>query len=395
MMLGRDPKQLFTDTDNLAMNDSNPSATPISLINETRWQQVVDRIPSELFVYAVTTTGIYCRSGCASRLPKREHVSFYETSALAEQAGYRACKRCQPTLPQRNQVPDPRITLACEQLDATGEATDLKTLAQATGLSLFHFQRLFKKSTGVTPKQYLAERRRQKLQQSLQTDLSITDALYQSGFNSSSRLYEQSNHLLGMTPSQYKRGGVGLSIQYAIMESFLGQVLVAATDRGICSVDLDQHSQALQARLQERFPKAKIQEGDATFSRWISEVLACIQQPGRSLNLPMDIQGTAFQRRVWQALQDIPPGTTRTYSQLAEQLGQPKSVRAVANACASNPVAILIPCHRVIGKDGKLHGYRWGLERKQCLLTLESSLNHTPDTASLHAIHPNSDTHIP
>lgn len=346
-------------------------------LDEARWQQVIARkkyIDAPGFVYAVRSTGIYCRPGCASRQPNRSNVSFFNTPKQAQQAGYRPCKRCRTDAEPGQDSHLPLIEQACHKIHQSKDMPDLKQLSQAAGMSPTYFQRLFKAVIGVSPRQYGAEYRRQRLQANLQQSTSVTEAIYEAGFNASSRLYENTDRLLGMKPIEYRSGGAGITVTYALAASVLGPVLIAATPKGICGIDLDDNPATLIKRLQARFPKARLQEGGEAFSAWVSDVLACIEQPGRSLNLPLDIRGTAFQCRVWQALQNIPPGQTVTYTQLAAKIGQPKASRAVAKACATNHIAIIVPCHRVIAKDGSLRGYRWGIERKQALLEKESSI---------------------
>ena len=339
-----------------------------------RWRAVEKRIPEagDAFVYAVTTTGIYCRPSCSSRRPNRKNVRFFDTSADAESAGFRACKKCKPQDSDNCRRIDDRIVQACHIIDNSEQSPTLEQLGRAVGLSPYHFQRLFKSALGITPKEYAAGRRMHRMKDSLSQGASVTDAIFDAGFGSNSRLYENSDRELGMTPTTYQNGAQGMVIQYALGRSFLGPVIVAATDKGICAIEFGTSSQALVDQLRQRFPKADIKKGRDDFNRLVQTVTSFIESPSQGLNLPLDIQGTAFQRRVWKALQNIPAGTTATYSDLAEQIGQPKAARAVANACAANKIAVAVPCHRVIRRDGNLGGYKWGLDRKQELLKKES-----------------------
>jgi AraC family transcriptional regulator of adaptative response/methylated-DNA-[protein]-cysteine methyltransferase len=343
--------------------------------DEHRWQAVKRRDPAfdGEFVFAVRTTGIYCRPSCASRPAKRENVSFFSTGAEAETAGYRPCKRCRP---DRLGAPDPQmeaVSQACAQIEQAEEAPRLAELAAGAGLSPYHFHRVFKAITGVTPKAYAAERRARRAADKLRTAETITEAIYDAGFNSSSRFYESTDARLGMTPGAVRRGGAGVLIRFAVGEASLGAVLVAATDKGVCAILLGDDPHALVRDLQDRFPNADLQGGDADFERMVAEVVGLVEAPGQRLDLPLDIRGTAFQQRVWAALTAIPPGKTATYKEIARVIGQPKAARAVAQACGANPLAVAIPCHRVVRSDGDLSGYRWGVERKRKLIDREAA----------------------
>lgn len=344
--------------------------------DERRWQVLLERqqVADPPFIYAVKTTGIYCRPGCASRLPKRDNVSFFSNVQAAREAGFRPCKRCQPD----DEGVDKNAALiktACRFLDEAEAPISLKLLAETIGLSAHHFHRLFKAKVGITPRQYLAERRRQRLQTTLHHSGSVTVSLIDAGFNSSSRFYEHTDNLLGMTPSQFKKRAAGLTIRFSIIaQPVLGFILVAVTERGICSIDIGNDPEQLQQSIIERFANATLSENDPLLSEWITQILNLIKHPGQPSNLPLDIIGTAFQQQVWEILRRIPAGETATYSQIAEVLGKPKAVRAVAKACASNNLAIAIPCHRVIKKNGDLSGYRWGIDRKRLLLEQESDI---------------------
>jgi len=343
--------------------------------DEERWQ-AVKRRDSALdgkFVFAVRTTGIYCRPSCASRPAKRENVTFFMTGAEAEKAGYRACKRCRP---DKLGAPDPQVQAvkrACERIETAEEAPKLAELAASAGLSPYHFHRVFKAITGVTPKAYAAETRARRAADKLRTAGTVTEAIYAAGFNSSSRFYEHTDARLGMTPGAVRRGGAGAVIRFAVGEASLGAVLVAATDKGVCAIMLGDDPDALVRDLQDRFPRAELKGGDAEFERMVAEVVGLVEAPGQRLDLPLDIRGTAFQQRVWAALQAIPPGKTATYTEIARAIGQPTAVRAVAQACGANPLAIAIPCHRVVRADGDLSGYRWGVERKRKLIDREAA----------------------
>jgi AraC family transcriptional regulator, regulatory protein of adaptative response / methylated-DNA-[protein]-cysteine methyltransferase len=343
--------------------------------DEERWQAVKRRDPAfdGKFLFAVRTTGIYCRPSCASRPAKRENVSFFETAAYAEKAGYRACKRCRP---DKLGAPDPQLEAvkrACERIEQAEEAPKLAELAVSVGLSPYHFHRVFKAITGVTPKAYAAQTRAGRAADGLRTAETVTDAIYDAGFNSSSRFYESTDARLGMTPGAVRRGGAGARIRFAVGQASLGAVLVAATDKGVCAILLGDDPEALVRDLQDRFPRAELEGGDADFERMVAQVVGLVEAPGQRLDLPLDIRGTAFQQKVWAALSAIPPGKTATYAEVARAIGQPKAVRAVAQACGANPLAIAIPCHRVVRSDGDLSGYRWGVERKRKLIDREAA----------------------
>jgi AraC family transcriptional regulator, regulatory protein of adaptative response / methylated-DNA-[protein]-cysteine methyltransferase len=355
------------------MRQPNTSRVPAS--DEERWQAVSRRDPAfdGKFLFAVRTTCVYCRPSCASRPAKRENVSFFDTGALAEKAGYRACKRCRP---DKLDAPDPQVQAvkrACERIEAAEEAPKLADLAASVGLSPYHFHRVFKTITGVTPKAYAAEMRARRAADKLRTAGTVTEAIYDAGFNSSSRFYENTDARLGMTPGAVRRGGAGAVIRFAVGEASLGAVLVAATNKGVCAILLGDDPQALVRDLQDRFPRAEFKGGDAEFERTVAEVVGLVEAPGQRLDLPLDIRGTAFQQRVWAALSAIPSGKTATYAEIARVIGQPKAVRAVAQACGANPLAIAIPCHRVVRSDGDLSGYRWGVERKRKLIDREAA----------------------
>lgn len=347
----------------------------VFLSDDDRWEALRKRDLRAYgaFVYGVLTTGVYCRPACASRLPNRENVRFFGNSRDAEQAGFRPCRRCRPEAPEGEQPPVRTVLEACKRIDEAAEPPSLKELATAACLSVFHFQRLFKKIVGVTPKQYAIEKRANRIRERLTKGATVTEAMYDAGFGSSSRFYEKATSTLGMKPTTYKNGAQDVLIRFAVVPCFLGLVLVAATERGICAIDFGDTAKSLEENLRRRFPKAVFQDPDPQFAATIGEVLAFLEnpRPGR-LGLPLDVQGTAFQRRVWLTLQQIPAGDTVSYAEVASRVGKPKAARATARACAANPLAVAIPCHRVVRGDGQLGGYRWGLERKRVLLERES-----------------------
>jgi AraC family transcriptional regulator, regulatory protein of adaptative response / methylated-DNA-[protein]-cysteine methyltransferase len=339
------------------------------------WEAVSrrDRTQDGSFFFGVSTTGVYCRPSCASRPAKRENVSFFATAEAAERAGYRACKRCRP---DKLGAPDPQVQAvrrACERIASAEEAPSLADLATSVGLSPFHFHRVFKKVTGVTPKAYTAAEQARRAADGLRTAETVTEAIYDAGFNSSSRFYETAAARLGMTPSAVRRGGAGASIRFAVGEASLGAVLVAATNKGVCAIMLGDDPDRLVRDLEDRFPRAELVGGDNAFERMVAQVVGLIEAPGQRLDLPLDIRGTAFQQQVWQALSAIPAGRTATYAEIAKAVGRPTAVRAVAQACAANPLAVAIPCHRVVRADGDISGYRWGVERKRKLIAREAA----------------------
>lgn len=348
--------------------------------SEELWRQVAGRQPAEGFVYAVATTGVYCRSGCASRLPKRGNVRFFRTGAEAEDAGFRPCKRCRPN---RDRLIDPRLAAvaeACRMIEAADSPPSLDDLSARAGYSPFHLQRLFQATVGVSPKQYADAVRADRLRRGLKAGAGVADALYAAGYGSPSRVYEKSAALLGMTPASYAAGGRGAEIRYAIADSALGRLLAAATAKGLCMVSLAGEDAILEAELNRDFPAADIARDDRALRPLMERVLGLLDGGAPSAALPLDIRATAFQWRVWRALAAIPAGETRSYGELAAQLGQPGAARAVGRACATNPVSLVIPCHRAVGGNGSLTGYRWGTERKRALLARERAIT-SPDEA--------------
>lgn len=340
---------------------------------DRRWRAVLARDPAldTGFVYAVVTTGIYCRPACPSRRPHRRNVDFFADAATAAQAGYRACKRCHPDRP--TDQPTAMIAQACNLIATAEQPPALTELAARAGLSPSHFHRTFRKITGVTPGDYAAHVRAQRIRRSLGTAQTTTEAIYDAGFRAPSRFYAASREMLGMTVETYRRGGQKMRIMSAAARCSLGIVLVAATDQGVCAVLIGDDAVELDADLERRFPKAVHATANADMERLVAGVVAAIDVPSRAQDLPLDIRGTAFELRVWQALRAIPPGQTRSYGDVAAAIGAPRSARAVARACGANPLAVVVPCHRVVGAGGALTGYRWGLERKRQLLEREEA----------------------
>ena len=346
--------------------------------NDPRWLQVQKRDldADGKFYYSVSTTGVYCKPSCAARAARPEHVQFHKTCEDAERAGFRACKRCKPGQPDLTETHTRIIAESCRLIETVETAISLNDLANKAGLSSYYFHRLFKSVTGLTPKDYAAAHRAKKIRHELNKDTSVTDAIFDAGYNSNSRFYEKSTQMLGMTPSNYKAGGSNTILRFAIGECSLGAVLVASSERGVSAIFLGQDPEILIQDLQDAFPKAQLIGADQDYEALIAKVVGFIEAPlsGQEFikHLPLDIRGTVFQQRVWQALQQIPVGKTVSYSELATLIGLPKAVRAVASACAANKLAVAIPCHRVVRTDGELSGYRWGVERKKALLDLES-----------------------
>ena len=343
---------------------------------DPRWAAIVarDAKADALFVYGVKTTGVYGRPSSASRLPRPENIEFFDTPAQAEAAGYRPSKRAAGDQTQLAAHHAQRVAEACRQIEQAQTPPSLEALAHGAGLSAFHFHRVFKAVTGLTPKAYASALRSRKVRHSLKGEHSVTDALYDAGFNSNSRFYESADQLLGMKPSDYKAGGTNSTILFAVGQCSLGAILVAQSQRGVCAILLGDDPDALLRDLQDQFPKAELVGADHEFEQLIAQVVGFIEAPALGLNLPLDLRGTAFQERVWQALRDIPVGSTASYAQIAAQIGAPKSFRAVAQACGANSLAVAIPCHRVVRSDGELSGYRWGVERKRQLLEREQSV---------------------
>ncbi len=345
-------------------------------VKDPRWAAVVNRDASAdgRFYYSVRTTGVYCRPSCGARLARPENVRFHASIADAEAAGFRACKRCKPGEPSLAERYAATVTKACRLIEQSETPIPLNELAERVGASAYHFHRIFKSATGVTPRQYAAAHRARRLRQGLDEAGTVTEAIFDAGFNSNSRFYEQADELLGMTPTAYRRGGVDAEIRFAIGECSLGSILVACSDRGVCAILLGDDPEELARDLQDQFPEAELIGGDAAFEALVAQIVGYIEAPVAGFDLPLDVRGTAFQQRVWQALRDIPAGETRSYADVARRIGSPTAVRAVARACASNVLAVAIPCHRVVRSDGELSGYRWGIDRKRELLKRESTV---------------------
>jgi AraC family transcriptional regulator, regulatory protein of adaptative response / methylated-DNA-[protein]-cysteine methyltransferase len=347
-----------------------------SMKHDPRWMAVKNRdtASDDAFVYAVKTTGIYCRPSCGARLPLLEHVGFYATCAEAEQAGFRPCKRCKPGQPDLEKQHAALMQSACRMIEATESALTLNELAGRIGWSAYHFQRVFKRCIGVTPKAYAMAQREKRLREQLAQDQTVTNAIFNAGYQSASRFYERSAHIVGMPPSSYRAGGANMTIRFAVGECSYGSILVAQSARGLCAILLGNDPQELLQDLQARFPRADLVGEDKDFEQVVAHVVGFVQAPYAEFDLPLDIQGTAFQQRVWNALRLIPPGQTLSYTELAQRLGAPKAIRAVASACAANPLAVAIPCHRVVRSNGDLAGYRWKIERKRALLDTEARI---------------------
>lgn len=341
---------------------------------DPRWQAILtrDKTADGRFIYAVKTTGVYCSPACPSRLPRPENIVFFSDAAAAEQAGFRPCKRCRQGRPSLVAEHAAKIAVACRYIEQADRAPSLRRLAAEAGISPYHFHRVFKSLIGLTPKAYADACRARRLRGQLTADTSVTDAILAAGYASTGRFYAGAEAVLGMTPARYRRGGLGVDIVFAVGRCSLGEILVAQSERGICAILLGDDAQALVEELQDTFPNAILAGDDAAFAQRMSLVVGFVDTPRLGLDLPLDIRGTAFQQRVWQALREISPGQTVSYAEIARRIGSPAAVRAVAGACAANRLAVAIPCHRVIRRDGGLSGYRWGIERKRRLLDIEA-----------------------
>jgi AraC family transcriptional regulator of adaptative response/methylated-DNA-[protein]-cysteine methyltransferase len=342
---------------------------------DRRWKAVVDRDPAfdGKFVYSVKSTGVYCRPTCPSRLAKPSNVTFHATCEEAERAGFRACQRCHPNAASLAEQHAVVVAEACRRIEQLEELPTLKSLAADFGMSPYYFHRLFKSITGLTPKDYAAAHRAKRVREELADGKSsVTQVIYGAGFNSNSRFYATSNDMLGMTPTAFRKGGAQTNIKFAVGECSLGSILVACTGKGVCAILLGDDPDELVRELQDRFPNANVVGGDADFERLVAKVVGFVEAPALGWELPLDVRGTAFQQRVWRALRKIPAGKTASYAQIARRIGAPNSVRAVAQACGANAIAVAIPCHRVVRSDGGLSGYRWGVERKRALLKKEA-----------------------
>jgi AraC family transcriptional regulator of adaptative response/methylated-DNA-[protein]-cysteine methyltransferase len=353
---------------------SNITKRAAATRRDPRWAAVVRReaVADGAFFYAVSTTGVYCRPSCGSRRAKPENVQFFATGAAAERAGFRPCKRCRPDQPSPGRQQAAKIAAICRWIATAEPVPSLAELAARAGMSPYHFHRVFKAVTGVTPRAYAAAHRARRVRNELGRAGTVTDAIYGAGYGSNGRFYETADAMLGMTPSAYRAGGANTEIRFAVGECSLGSILVAQSGRGICAILLGDDAEVLTRDLQDRFPRAHLIGGDKAYEKLVARVVGFVETPAIGLNLPLDVRGTAFQQRVWQALRKIPAGKTASYADIAKRIGSPKSVRAVASACAANALAVAIPCHRVVRSDGGLSGYRWGIERKRALLKRET-----------------------
>ncbi|MEK1943867.1 MAG: bifunctional DNA-binding transcriptional regulator/O6-methylguanine-DNA methyltransferase Ada [Pseudomonas sp.] len=352
---------------------TSSQARSAETLNDPRWPAVLHRDKSAdgQFVYSVKSTGVYCRPSCSSRQARPENVQFHQTCLAAEQAGFRPCLRCKPNQAALADQQRLLVEQACHLIAHAETPLSLEQLAAQVGLSPYYFHRMFKAVTGLTPKSYANAQRATRVRNQLQQGETVTNALYDAGFNSSGRFYTVADKLLGMTPRAYKDGGTNVRISYAIGRCSLGALLVAQSERGFCAILFGEDAQALETDLISRFPRAAIEPADNAFARVLAQVIQFVEAPAQGLDLPLDIRGTVFQQRVWQALQAIPVGQTASYRDIAERIGSPRAVRAVAGACAANTLAVAVPCHRVVRNDGGLSGYRWGVERKAKLLEKE------------------------
>jgi AraC family transcriptional regulator of adaptative response/methylated-DNA-[protein]-cysteine methyltransferase len=358
--------------DKPARTATAPAVQPYAT-DDAKWAAVTarDKQADGEFVYAVRTTGVYCRPSCGARLARRENVAFHADTAAAERAGFRPCKRCKPDQGGLDARHAALVSAACRRIETAEVAPRLEALAAEAGLSPHYFHRLFRSVTGVTPHAYANARRAERVRDALPAAQSVTSAFYDAGFNSNGRFYANANALLGMKPAAFRAGGEAESIRFAVAQCSLGALLVAATARGLCDISLGDDPETLVKDLQDRFPKAELVGADVEFERWVAQVVGFVESPRIGLSLPLDVRGTAFQQRVWQALRDVPAGETASYAQIAQRIGSPRAVRAVAQACASNKLAVVIPCHRIVRNDGALSGYRWGVGRKRALLAHE------------------------
>ncbi|MDC6169349.1 bifunctional DNA-binding transcriptional regulator/O6-methylguanine-DNA methyltransferase Ada [Paucibacter sp. XJ19-41] len=357
------------------MNMSSKTETrALAALDDPRWTalRARDAAADGQFFYSVRTTGVYCKPSCAARPARPENIAFHATAAEAEAAGFRPCRRCKPDQPPLAQRQAALVAELCRFIEQAPNPPSLDVLAERVALSPHHLHRLFKAQTGLTPKAYADAHKARRLRELLQEYGSVTDALYGAGYGASSRFYAQADALLGMAPRRYRDGGAAAEIRFALGQCALGAILVAQSERGLCAISLGDDAEALLRELQDRFPKARLIGGDAGFEQLVARVVGFVEAPGVGLDLPLDVRGTAFQQRVWQALREIPPGRTASYSEIAALIGAPRAVRAVASACAANTLAVAIPCHRVLRQDGSPGGYRWGVERKRELLAREA-----------------------
>lgn len=347
----------------------------LSVIEDPRWARVLarDRTADGEFWYSVATTGVYCRPSCPSRSANPKNVGLHATLEAAKATGFRPCKRCKPDGPPLEVENAAVVAKACRLIENSEETPSLTDLASAVERSPGYLHRLFKASAGLTPKEYAVAHRAARVREKLSADGTVTEAIYDAGFNSSGRFYEKSTEMLGMTPSRYRAGGANEDIHFAIGESSLGAILVASSAKGVAAILIGDDPDELARDLQDRFPKACLIGGDRDYEALVAKIVALVEAPRLGLDLPLDVRGTAFQQRVWQALRKIPVGQTASYTDIALKIGLPKAVRAVAEACAANNIALAIPCHRVLRNDGALSGYAWGVERKRAFLEREKA----------------------
>ena len=354
---------------------ASPSPGSSGVIDDKSWSSVLrrDGTADGLFWYSVATTGVYCRPSCPSRMARRENVARHDSPQAARRSGFRPCRRCNPDGSSNRAEQVALVAKACRAIEATDEALPLARLAGTVGLSQFHFHRLFKSVTGLTPKAYADGCRSARVREALAGRSSVTDAIYAAGFNSNSRFYAGAAGMLGMQPRHYRNGGGSETLRFAIGQCSLGSILVASSPGGVAAILLGDDPDALVRDLQDRFRNADLVGRDAGYETLVARVVGLVEAPGMGCDLPLDIRGTVFQQRVWQALREIPPGATSTYGEIADRIGATGGARAVAGACAANSLAVAIPCHRVVRQDGALSGYRWGIERKRTLLELEGA----------------------
>ena len=349
----------------------------LATLADPRWAALAarDRTADGSFFYSVRSTGVYCRPSCAARRARPENVAFHATAAEAEAAGFRPCLRCRPDRPGLAVQHAATVAGLCHFIDAADAPPTLEALAERAGMSAWHLHRIFKSATGLTPRAYAASQRARRLRDELAAAGTVTEAIYGAGYGSNGRFYAEADHVLGMTATRYRDGGADTAIRFAVGECSLGSILVARSEKGVCAILIGDDPEALARDLQDRFPRARLIGGDAGFERLVAQVVGFVEAPRIGLDLPLDVRGSAFQQRVWQALRDIPVGQTASYGEIARRIGAPAAVRAVAQACGANALAVAIPCHRVVRHDGALSGYRWGVERKRALLEREAQLS--------------------
>lgn len=367
--------QMTRETTPVRASGRNQTRGDVATEHDPRWAAVAarDRAADGTFYYAVMTTGVYCRPSCGARRANLKNVRFHLTTADARRAGFRPCKRCRPDQPPLDQRHTATVADICRVIETADEMPSLAMLATRAGLSSYHFHRVFRAVTGLTPKGYAAAHRSKRVRRELATSGTVTEAIYNAGFNSAGRFYATSDQLLGMTPTDYRAGGARTEIRFAVGECSLGSILVAQSIKGVCAILLGDDPAALVRDLEDRFPHAALLGGDAAFEQTVATVIGFVEAPALGLDLPLDVRGTAFQQRVWQALREIPVGATASYTEIATRIGAANCARAVAQACAANALAVAIPCHRVVRTDGSLSGYRWGIDRKRLLLKREGA----------------------